>query len=59
MYNLNCKQQKERSTMKAIQISSQWYVVREDSNTKRGFVILSGPYPEEWQAVSQTRLNDV
>ena len=33
--------------------------VREDNNTKRGFVILSGPYPEEWQAVSQTRLNDV
>ena len=45
--------------MKAIQISSQWYVVREDSNMKRGFVILSGPYPEEWQAVSQTRLNDI
>ena len=43
--------------MKAIEISSQWWVVR-DAQNERGFVILDGPFPEEWQAVSACRLNE-
>lgn len=43
--------------MKAIKISSQWWVVREDAS-ERGFTIVAGPFPEEWQAVSACRLND-
>ena len=45
--------------MKAIEVSGQWWVVREDKSTARGFVILDGPFPEEWQAVSVCRLNEV
>ena len=44
--------------MKAIEISGQWWVVRDDNTAKCGFVIIDGPYPEEWQAVSACRLNE-
>ena len=43
--------------MKAIEISGQWWVVREDDSA-RGFTVVDGPFPEEWQAVSACRLND-
>lgn len=45
--------------MDTIQISSLWYVVRweDDSHTK--FTILSGPYSEEWWAVSAARLYEL
>ena len=45
--------------MRAIQISSQWYVARDDAAAKNGFVVVSGPYPEEWQAVSHARLREI
>ena len=45
--------------MRTIQISSQWYVVRDDLSAKNGFVILDGPYPEEWQAISQSKLREI
>ena len=45
--------------MHAVKISSQWYVVIDDPNAKAGFVILDGPYPEEWQAASQARLREI
>lgn len=45
--------------MHAVKISSQWYVVRDGLDAKAGFVILDGPYPEEWQAVSQARLREI
>lgn len=45
--------------MKAIKISGQWWLVRDDSSVKRGFVIIDGPYPEEWQAVSACRLKEM
>jgi len=45
--------------MRTVQISSQWYVVRDDPSAKCGFVVVDGPYPEEWQAVSQARLREI
>ena len=44
--------------MEAIEISGQWYVVRWEDKSALKFAIVSGPYPEEWQAVSATRLKD-
>jgi hypothetical protein len=44
--------------MKAIEISGLWWVVRDSTATKRGFVVIDGPYPEEWQAVSACRVNE-
>ena len=45
--------------MKAVQISGQWYVVRDDPPSQRGFVVLDGPYAEEFWAVSAARLNEI
>jgi hypothetical protein len=45
--------------MEAIQISSQWYVVRWEDNSREKFTIVSGPYPEQWWAVSACRLKDI
>ena len=45
--------------MRAVQISSQRYVVRDDTSSGRGFVVLDGPYTEEFWAVSATRLNEI
>lgn len=45
--------------MRAVQISSQWYVVRDDLSSGRGLVVLDGPYAEEFWAVSATRLNEI
>lgn len=44
--------------MKAVQISGQWYVIRDDESSERGFVVVDGPFPEEWQAVSFCRLRE-
>lgn len=44
--------------MDILQISSQFYVVRYNDESKNNFVILDGPYPEYYQAVSISRLND-
>lgn len=44
--------------MKAVKIGSQWWIVREAPETKRGFTVVDGPYPEEWQAVSASRVNE-
>ena len=45
--------------MRAIQIGSQWYVVRDDPSSERGFVVLDGPYEEQHWAVSAARLNEI
>lgn len=45
--------------MRAMQIGSLWYVVRDDTSSGRGFVVLDGPYAEEFWAVSATRLNEI
>lgn len=46
--------------MEAIQISSQWYVIRwENDSKKEKFHLIDGPFPEQWQAVSMARLNDI
>lgn len=46
--------------MEAIQISSQWYVIRwENDSKKEKFCLIDGPFPEQWQAVSMARLNDI
>ena len=45
--------------MRAMQIGSQWYVVRDDPSSRRGFVVLDGPYAEEFWAVSAARLNEI
>ena len=45
--------------MRAAQIGSQWYVVRDDPSSGCGFVVLDGPYAEEFWAVSATRLNEI
>ena len=45
--------------MKAVQISGQWYVVRDNPLSRRGFVVLDGPYVEEFWAVSAARLNEI
>lgn len=45
--------------MRVVQISSQFYVVRDDNSAPNGFVILDGPYPEDWQAVSASRLREI
>jgi len=44
--------------MDVIQISSQFYVVRYEDETRSRFAILDGPYPERSQAVSMARLRD-
>jgi hypothetical protein len=44
--------------MRAVQIGSQWYVVRDDLSKAIGFVVLSGPYAEQHWAVSAERLNE-
>ena len=41
------------------QISDQWYVVRWEDETHEKFTIVSGPYPEEWWAISANRLNEI
>lgn len=45
--------------MRAVQISGQWYVVRDNPSSRRGFVVLDGPYAEEFWAVSAARLNEI
>ena len=45
--------------MRAAQIGSQWYVVRDDTSSGRGFVVLDGPYGGEFWAVSAARLNEI
>ena len=45
--------------MEAIQISSQWYVVRWDDEAHINFTIVSGPYPEQWWAISACRLTEI
>ena len=45
--------------MKAVQISGQWYVVRNSPSSRCGFVVLDGPYAEEFWAVSAARLNEI
>ena len=45
--------------MRAMQIGSLWYVVRDNTSSGRGFVVLDGPYAEEFWAVSATRLNEI
>lgn len=45
--------------MRAVQIGSQWYVVRDDSSKAIGFVVLDGPYAEQHWAVSAARLNEI
>ncbi len=45
--------------MDTIQISSQWYVVRWEDDSRSKFTILSGPYSEEWWARSANRLNEI
>jgi hypothetical protein len=45
--------------MGTIQISSQWYVVRWEDESHEKFTIVSGPYPEEWWAISANRLNEI
>ena len=45
--------------MRAIQIGSQWYVVRDDPSSGRGFIVLDGSYAEEFWAVSAAGLNEI
>ena len=45
--------------MEAIQISSQWYVVRWEDKSRAKFTIVSGPYQEQWWAISACRLNEI
>ena len=45
--------------MRAVQISGQWYVVRDDPSSRRGFVVLDGPYAEWHWAVSAAKLNEI
>ena len=45
--------------MDTIQISGQWYVVRWEDESHEKFTIVSGPYSEEYWAVSMERLNEV
>lgn len=52
-------QQERTDTMEAVQIGSQWYVVRWHDKAVLKLDIISGPYPEEWQAVSVTRLREI
>ena len=42
--------------MEAVQISSQWYIVRYDGPK---MTVVDGPYPEKWQAISMGRLNEI
>ena len=55
-YNENARR---KNQMRAVQISGQWYVVRDEPSSKRGFVVLDGPYAEEFWAVSAARLNEI
>ena len=45
--------------MRAVQISGQWYVVRDDPSKKIEFAVLDGPYAEQHWAVSAARLNEI
>ena len=45
--------------MRAVQISGQWYVVRDEPSSRRGFVVLDGPYAEWHWAVSAAKLNEI
>ncbi len=45
--------------MEAIEISGQWYVVRWNDKANLKFDIVSGPYAEEWWAISAMRLNEI
>ena len=45
--------------MRAMQIGSQWYVVRDEPSSGRGLAVLDGPYAEEFWAVSAARLNEI
>lgn len=45
--------------MKTLLIGGMWYVVRDEPESQRGFVVLDGPYPEESQAVSMARLREI
>ena len=45
--------------MGTIQISDQWYVVRWKDESHEKFMIVSGPYSEEWWAISANRLNEI
>ena len=50
---------KEENDMRAVQIGSQWYVVRDDPSKTIGFVVVDGPYAEQHWAVSAARLNEI
>ena len=45
--------------MRAMQIGSLWYVVRDDPSSGRRLAVLDGPYAEEFWAVSAARLNEI
>ena len=45
--------------MGTIQISSLWYVVRWEDDSHDKFTIVSGPYLEEWWAISSARLYEL
>lgn len=43
--------------MEVMKISSQYYVVRHESDGK--MTVVDGPYPEAWQAASATRMTEL
>lgn len=45
--------------MRAEQIGSQWYVVRDDASKAVGFTVVDGPYAEQHWAVSAARLREI
>ena len=45
--------------MEAVMVGSQWYVVRWHDKAALKFDIISGPYSEEWWAVSAMRLREI
>lgn len=45
--------------MRTVQIGSQWYVVRDNPSSERGFTVLDGPYAEQYWAISAARLNEI
>ena len=45
--------------MRVVQISSQWYIVKDDNTKAIGFSVVDGPYAEQHWAVSAGRLNEI
>lgn len=45
--------------MDTIQISTQWYVIRWEDDSKTKFRIVAGPFAEEHWARSMARLNEL